>query len=71
MGFDVLTISKSLGHSDLKTTQSYLKTLDTDFVDYENEKLFKTLGDKIDKYIEETKNIAITTKDEINKNRKI
>ncbi len=65
LGFDIYTISKSLGHMDLKTTQLYLKTLDTDFVDVENEKLFKSLGKNIDSYIEKTKGKAIYSKSEV------
>lgn len=65
LGFDINTISKSLGHSDLKTTQAYLKTLDTDFVDSENERLFNKLNDTVNRHIEQTKNLYIANTNKI------
>ncbi|MCD4696160.1 MAG: tyrosine-type recombinase/integrase [Bacteroidales bacterium] len=67
LGFDVLTLSQSLGHQDLKTTQAYIKTLDSDFVDEENEKLFNNLGSNNDKLFEKTKNLVIVRKEDIKK----
>lgn len=59
LGFDILTISKSLGHMDLKTTQAYINTLDTDFVDEENKRLFETIDKNITNYLEKTKDKII------------
>lgn len=69
LGFDVLTISRSLGHMDLKTTQAYINTLDTDFVDDENERLFNTLGTNIDNYIEKTKNKVVVVMSDLEKKK--
>ena len=39
-GMDVYSISKALGHSDLKITQAYLKSFDEDMLDKSMNKLF-------------------------------
>lgn len=59
LGFDILTISRSLGHMDLKTTQAYINTLDTDFVDDENKRLFEKLEENITQHLKKTKYKAI------------
>lgn len=42
-GMDLYSISKSLGHSKLATTEVYLKELDQNYVDKNHEELFKNL----------------------------
>lgn len=40
MGLDIYTISKMLGHSDIKTTQAYLSQFDEELVDKSMQRLF-------------------------------
>lgn len=67
LGLNVFTISKSLGHKDLKTTQLYLNTLNDELVDDENEIMFKKMNDRIESSIEKTKNIKILSNKSITK----
>ena len=43
-GWDVYKISKALGHTDLKTTEHYLKGFDTESIDEEMGRLFPEKG---------------------------
>lgn len=52
LGLDLFTISQSLGHSDIRTTQNYIHTLDNELVD-------KNVGDIFNKF--ETANEKIIT----------
>ncbi len=65
LGFDIHTISKSLGHRNLNQTQAYIKTLSTDFIDRENDRLFDEIGNNMIEHLKKTKNTKLIHKTKI------
>ena len=59
LGLDVFTISESLGHSDIKTTQNYIHTLDNELVDNNISDVFSKFNGSNDAIIQKNKNIII------------
>lgn len=59
LGLDLFTISQSLGHSDIRTTQNYIHTLDNELVDKNIGDIFNKFGTANEKIITENKKIKI------------
>ncbi len=67
LGLDVFTISQSLGHTSIKTTQNYIHTLNNEGVDNEVADIFTKFDKLNEPLIKKTKDIKIVKANSVKK----